>query len=92
MALQINSSFQLFRTTYWTRLAEKKTVKEIRDVDSFDNIAMSTSDLNESSVENGTNKIPGTSNNHTVEHSGLKKFRDPNLDRNQKEDEGENNG
>lgn len=53
---------------------------------------MSTSDLNESSVENGTNKIPGTSNNHTVEHSGLKKFRDPNLDRNQKEDEGENNG
>lgn len=80
---------QLFRTTYWTRLAEKKTGKEIRDVDGFDNIAMSTSDLNESSVENGTNKIPCTSNNHTVEHSGLKKFRDPNLDRNQKEDEDE---
>lgn len=53
---------------------------------------MSTSDLNESSVENGTNKMPGTSYNHTVEQSGLKKFRDPNLDRNQKEDEGENNG
>lgn len=53
---------------------------------------MSTSDLNESSVENGTNKMPGTSYNHTVEQSGLKKFRDPNLDRNLKEDEGENNG
>lgn len=53
---------------------------------------MSTSDLNESSVENGTNRIPGTSYNHIVEHSGLKKFRDPNLDRNQKEDEGEDNG
>lgn len=88
----MNSSFQLFRTTYWTRHAEQKTGKEIRDVDGFDNIAMSTSDLDESSVENGTNKMPGTSYNHTVEKSGLKKFRDPNLDKNQKEDEGENNG
>lgn len=90
--MQINFLFQLFWMMYWMRYVEQKIGKEICDVDGFDNIVMFMLDLNEFLVENGINKMFGIFYNYIVEQLGLKKFRDLNLDKNQKEDEGENNG
>ena len=77
---------KLFRTTYWTRHAKLKegNKAKLNDVDGFDNIAMTTSDEN-NTISEQNNSVE---KNYSVENGNRNIFRDPNLDKQEKDDEG----